>query len=63
MNGQEKNYKFYEKQLNEYIQTHNVYKPSQECNIDLRALNTYITTHDLTNADITPDIVNKFKLD
>lgn len=62
MNGQEKNYDFYERQINEYIQTHNVYKPSPKCNVDLRALNDYITTHNLTNTDITPDIVNKFKI-
>ena len=62
MNGQEKNYDFYEKQINEYIQTQNIYKPSNECNIDLHALGNYIKTHNLTNSDITPDIVENFKI-
>ena len=62
MNGQEKNYDFYEKQINEYIQTHDIYTPSKDCNINFRALNDFIKTHALTNTDITPEIVEKFKI-
>ena len=44
MNGQKKNSKFHENQINEYIQTHNIYESQNDCNIDLHALGDYIKT-------------------
>ena len=62
MSGQRKNYREYEKQMNEYIRTHPPYAPSEPLNVDLRALSRYCKENNISNMDVTPDIVEKFKL-
>ena len=61
MSGQKKNYKMIEKQINEYVRTHNVYGFHEPCNINLRALSNYMKENNLSNTDVTPEIVEMFK--
>ncbi len=61
MSGQRKNYKMIEKQINEYVRTHNVYGPHEPCDINLRALSNYMKENNLSNTDVTPEIVEMFK--
>lgn len=62
MSGQRKNYSVYEKQINEYVRTHPPYAPHEPCNIDLHALGRYMKENNISNRDVTPEIVEKFKL-
>ena len=62
MSGQRKNYSLYEKQMNEYIRTHPPYAPHEPLNVDLRALSRYMTENNISNQDVTPEIVEKFEL-
>ena len=61
MSGQRKNYKMIEKQINEYVRTHNVYGSHEPCNINLRALSNHMKENNLSNTDVTPEIVEMFK--
>ena len=61
MSGQRKNYNDYKKQMDEYVKTHPPYAPSEPCNIDLRALSRYVKENNISNSDITSEIVEKFK--
>ena len=60
MSGQRKNCSEYEKQMNEYVRKHPPYVPSIPCNIDLRAFARYVKENNLSNEDITSEIVEKF---
>lgn len=62
MSGQRKNYSEYEKQINEYVRTHPPYAPHEPLDVDLRALSRYIKENNLSNRDVTPEIVEMFKL-
>lgn len=62
MSGQRKNYSEYKKQMEEYIRTHPPYGPYEPLNIDLRALSRYMKENNISNRDVTPEIVEKFKL-
>lgn len=62
MSGQRKNYSECEKQMNEYIRTHPPYAPSEPCNIDLRALRHYVKENDISNRDVTPELVERFRV-
>ena len=61
MSGQSKNYKMIEKQINEYVRTHNIYGPHEPCDVNLHALGKYIEENNLSNTDVTPEIVEMFK--
>ena len=63
MSGQRKNYKLIQEQINEYVETHNIYGPHESLNMDLRAYFKYVEENNLSNDDITPEMVEMFKLD
>lgn len=62
MSGQRKNYNEYERQMEEYIRTHPPYAPHEPCNIDLRGLSRYLKENNLSNRDVTPEILEKFSV-
>ena len=62
MSGQRKNYNQFEQQINEYVETHNVYGPHEPLNMDLRAYFKYVKENNLSSEEITPDIVEMFKI-
>jgi len=62
MSGQRKNYKLIERQINEYVETHNIYGPHEPLNMDLRAYFRYVQENNLSSEEITPEIVEMFKI-
>lgn len=62
MSGQRKNYKIIEEEINDYIETHNIYGPHEPLNMDLRAYFRYVKENNLSSEEITPDIVEMFRI-
>ena len=59
MNGQKKNYSFYENQITDYLKKNNPYVV-EPINMDLRAYERYIKENHLKEKDITQEIVDMF---
>lgn len=62
MSGQRKNYKIIEEEINDYVETHNIYGPHEPLNMDLRAYFRYVKENNLSSEEITPDIVEMFRI-
>lgn len=63
MSGQRKNCNQIEKEITEYVETHNIYGPHEPLNMDLRAYFQYVKENNLSNEEITPEIVEMFKIE
>ena len=62
MSGQRKNYSDYEKQINEYVKKHPPYGKQEPLDIDLRAFSRYLKENNISSNEVTPEVINKFKI-
>ena len=47
--------------MDEYLRTHNIYGSHEPCDVNLHALGKYMEENNLSNTDVTPEIVEMFK--
>ena len=62
MSGQRKNYSEYEKQITEHVRKYPPYGPYEPLDIDLRALSRYCKENNISNVEVTKEVVEKFKI-
>ena len=61
MSGQRKSYSEHKREMDEYLRTHNIYGPHEPSDVNLHALGKYIEENNLSNTDVTPEIVEMFR--
>ena len=62
MSGQRKNYSVHEKQTMEYVRKYPPYGPYETLDLDLRSFSQYCKEKNISNKDVTPKIVEEYKL-
>ena len=62
MSGQRKNYSEYEKQITEHVRKCPPYGPYEPLDIDLRELSRYCKENNISNVEVTKEIVEKFRI-
>ena len=61
MSGQRKSYSEHKREMEEYLRKYNIYGPHEPCDVNLRALSNFMKENNLSNTDVTPEIVEMFR--